>query len=129
MCGKYKREYQTSSLSHALPLSLPQAYQDGSGDGFWYVVADRGHSGGVTGAVMLVRTKEFLAFEPVSVYHEYKWTRCVSLPAECGFGPYPRDPNTFELPDSGGIYVLYGMQKTCSFSGREFYALGRCVPG
>ena len=104
---------------------LSAAFEDGSGDGYWRVIADRGHSGGTTGAAMLARTKDFKSFEVESVLHEYKWTRCVSLPAECGFGPYPRDPNMFEIPGTDGIYVLYGMQKTCSFSGREFYALGK----
>ena len=101
---------------------LSQAFLDGSNDGYWRVVADRGHGGGVTGAAMLAKTKDFLSFEVESMYHEYKWDRCVSLPSECGFGPYPRDPNTFKLIDD--IWVFYGMQKTCSFSGREFYVLG-----
>ena len=103
---------------------LSQPYLDGSGDGFWRVVADRGHGGGVTGAAMLTKTKDFLSFEVESTYHEYKWTRCVDLPAECGFGPYPRDPNTFLVDKERNIWVFYGMQKTCSFSGREFYVLG-----
>jgi len=106
---------------------LSQPFKDGSNDGYWRVVADRGHSGGVTGAAMIAKTKDFLSFQVESTYHEYKWTRCVDLPAECGFGPYPRDPNTFRLVDTEDIWVFYGMQKTCSFSGREFYVLGKYV--
>ena len=106
---------------------LSQPYLDGSNDGYWRVVADRGHGGGGTGAAMLAKTKDFTSFEIESTYHEYKWTRCIDLPAECGFGPYPRDPNTFLLDPKKGIWIFYGMQKTCSFSGREFYVLGTYV--
>eukprot|EP00948_MAST-09A_sp_MAST-9A-sp1_P002775 g2775.t1 len=104
---------------------LSQAFLDGSDDGYWRVIADRGHATGVTGAAMLTKTKDFTKFEVESLFHEYKWTRCTSLPKECGFGPYPRDPNAFEIPSSNGTWVLYSMQKTCSFSGREFYSLGK----
>ena len=68
-----------------------------------------------------------------------QWSRCVKIPKQCGFGPYPRDPGLFRVPASDAdtieetpsnaevefLYVFYGMQKTCDFSGREFYALGR----
>ena len=75
------------------------------------------------GAAMISRTKDFRTFEVENTFYEYKWTRCVELPAFCGFGPYPRDPNALVLEDD--LTVFYGMQKTCSFSGREFYAIGR----
>ena len=42
---------------------LNGAFLDGSGDGFWRVVANRYNSGGATGAAMLVRTKDFKSFE------------------------------------------------------------------
>ena len=103
---------------------LSQPYKDGSKDGYWRVVADRGHGGGATGAMMLAKTKDFQSFEVESVYHEYKWDRCVTLPSLCGFGPYPRDPNTVLINVEKNIWLTYGMQKTCSFSGREFYVLG-----
>ena len=57
------------------------------------------------------------------MFHEYKWTRCETLKSLCGFGPYPRDPNVMNIPNTP-ISVFYGMQKSCDFSGRQFYALG-----
>lgn len=107
---------------------LSQAFLDGSGDGKWRVIADRPDAGGAKGAAMIAATVDFTNFTTESTFHEYKWTRCITLPELCGFGPYPRDPNAFSLPLSSSsakrVWVFYGMQKTCSFSGREFYALG-----
>lgn len=40
---------------------------------------------------------------------------------------YPCDPSLFEIPGTG-VWVMYGMQKTCADSGREFYSLGRYDP-
>ena len=64
--------------------------------------------------------------------HDYKWSRCTTLPSECGYGPYPRDPGMFTIPGTGKgdipVSVVYGMQKTCSDSGREFYAIGQRDP-
>ena len=42
-------------------------------------------------------------------------------PRAAALGTAPRAP--------GGLQVLYGMQKTCAMSGREFYALGRYEAG
>jgi len=105
---------------------LSQAFQDGSRDGYWRVVADRPDSGGAEGAAMLVKTKDFLSFQEetnASVFHQYSWKRCETLPSLCGFGPYPRDPNVALIPGTS-VSVFYGMQKTCSFTGRQFYSLG-----
>eukprot|EP00939_MAST-03C_sp_MAST-3C-sp1_P003785 g3785.t1 len=104
---------------------LSQAFRfPGSGDDEkWYVVSNRPDAGGAVGAAMLSSTKDFEAFQVENTFIEYAWDRCVSLPSLCGFGPYPRDPNLFHVKDD--IWVFYGMQKTCSFSGREFYVLGK----
>lgn len=101
-------------------------------DGLYRVITDRPTGGGVTGGMMLFRSSNLMDWIPEprpngtlpGTLHEYKWTRCVTLPSQCGFGPYPRDPGMFKIAGSE-VYAIYGMQKTCSDSGREFYALGR----
>ena len=80
---------------------------------------------------------------PAAALHTYKWTRCVTFNKQCGYQPYPCDPGMVRIPGSGGgnsggsgatdnataaaddVWLFYGMEKTCGYSGREFYALGR----
>ena len=102
---------------------LSQAFKINPDDEYWRVIADRPDASGEKGAALVAKTKNFTSFEIEGTFHEYKWNRCVALPSLCGFGPYPRDPNAFLIPNTK-VWVFYGMQKTCSFSGREFYALG-----
>ena len=80
---------------------------------------------------------------PAAALHTYKWTRCVTFNKQCGYHPYPCDPGMVRIPGSGSgngggsgatdnataaadnVWLFYGMEKTCGYSGREFYALGR----
>ena len=46
-------------------------------------------------------------------------------PTLCGgSGWEPRDPEFFELPDSGGLFLLKGSQKMCVGVGRDYVTLG-----
>lgn len=58
-------------------------------------------------------------------FHTFHWNRCVTHPAVCGgHGWMPRDPEFYELPNSGGIFLLKGSQKTCLGVGRDYIVLG-----
>jgi len=118
---------------------LMGAFQDGSGDGVWRIVADGGEFGGGTASMALRESQDLSSWSVPNgtdggVLHRYKWSRCVdpATKAQCGFHPYPCDPYLFPVgqsisdPDSNeAVFVVAGMQKTCADSGREFYALGR----
>ena len=119
------------SITAAVPgiagTDLNGGFRDGSGDGTWKIVADIP----VGTAVPYADIGLFSSSDGMRSFsaegarlHRYKWRRCVDLPTQCGFHTSPCDPGLFRLPGTD-VWVLYGMQKTCSDSGREFYALGR----
>lgn len=58
-------------------------------------------------------------------FHHFDWHRCVTHPSLCGgSGWEPRDPEFYELPESGGVYLLKGSQKQCFGVGRDYITLG-----
>ena len=58
-------------------------------------------------------------------FHHFTWQRCITHPTLCGgSGWEPRDPEFFELPDSGGLFLIKGSQKMCTGVGRDYVALG-----
>lgn len=117
----------TAPVAGISGTDLNGAFKDGSGDGFWRIVSDAHEFGGGAGGANMYRNMDGnltkWAPEGDGTLHRWKWARCVDNQKECGGHPYPCDPSMFRIPNSD-VWVVYGMQKTCGYSGREFYALG-----
>jgi len=81
----------------------------------WRLVANAAAGGGATGTVEIATSTDgSLGRWAAAPLHTYAWSRCVSLPAQCGFGPYPRDPFLFPVgaaprdADADAVWVLAG---------------------
>jgi hypothetical protein len=116
----------TAKVPGILGTDLNGGFRDGSADRSWKLVADipRGTSVPYADVGLFSSADGMRSFSEQSLLHRYVWRRCVDLPSQCGFHTSPCDPGIVRLPHTD-VWVLYGMQKTCSDSGREYYALGR----
>ena len=120
----------TAKVPGIAGTDLNGGFRDGSGDGTWKIAADIPVGTAVDFAEigLFSSNDSMVSFTEQGLLHTYTWRRCVDLPSQCGFHTSPCDPGLFRLPGTD-VWVVYGMQKTCADSGREFYALGRYDAG